>query len=182
MNSRFWNFGLIFLRSTFFSCNTFLYLWLSVWVDICIINFGNEGVRELAGPFQRSKPCGISKISNGFKFHFSQWKTYILPNSLINSCNLRKWNMSIMLRLKCDQPCVTSPTYFQQWNLNQDITFPNSSIDLKLGILTIGLYFDVFPNSQRDWKLGFSNVALATIVNFSQYMEEIENWDFEIIA
>ena len=70
VNSGFWNFGLIFLRSTFFSCNTFLYLWLSVWVDICIINFGNEGVRELAGPFQRSKPCGISKISNGFKISF----------------------------------------------------------------------------------------------------------------
>ena len=25
-------------KSTFFSCNTFLYLWLSVWADICIIN------------------------------------------------------------------------------------------------------------------------------------------------
>ena len=52
---------------------------------------------------------------------------------------------------------------------------PNSSIDAKLGFWNIGLrlYFQVFPNSQRDRRLEFLNVALAGLLNFPQFMEEI---------
>ena len=54
------------------------------------------------------------------------------------------------------------------------MTLPNSSIDLKLGVLNLGLrlYFQVFSNSQR-LKIGFLNVAPAEIVDFSQFMEDI---------
>ena len=52
-----------------------------------------------------------------------------------------------------------------------------------MGFLNLGLrlYFQVLPNSQRDSSLGFLNVALAGIVNFSQFMEEIKNWEFGIL-
>ena len=36
----------------------------------------------------------------------------------------------------------------------------------------------VLPNPQRDQKLRFLNVALAGLLNLSQFIEEIENWDF----
>ena len=58
------------------------------------------------------------------------------------------------------------------------MTFPNSSIDSKLGLLNLGLFF----NSKRDWKLEFLNVAVAGPLNFSQFMKEIENWDFWLLA
>ena len=49
----------------------------------------------------------------------------------------------------------------------------------KIGPLNLGLRlsFQVFPNSERDWKLGFLNVALAGLLNFFQFIEELENWD-----
>ena len=105
----------------------------------------------------------------------------ILPNSLINSWNLKKWNNSfIMSSLNCGQPCLNFPSYFQQWNLNKNIAFHNSFTDSRLGILNLGprLYLQVFPNSQGDWKLGFLNVALAWILNFSQFMD-VRDWQLE---
>ena len=45
-------------------------------------------------------------------------------------------------------------SYFQQWNLDKDIIFPNSSIDSKLG---------------------FFNVALAGLLNFFQFMKKTKN-------
>ena len=47
---------------------------------------------------------------------------------------------------------VNFSPYFQQWGLNQDLTFPNLSVDSKLGFLKVSLRlnFQVFPNSQRD--------------------------------
>ena len=61
-------------------------------------------------------------------------RKHFLLNLLKSSWNLRKWNIwFIMLSLKCDQPCVNFPTYFQQWNLNWDTPFHNSSIDTKIG-------------------------------------------------
>ena len=44
----------------------------------------------------------------------------------------------------------------------KDLTFPNSSVDLKLGFLSVSLRLDfqVFPDSQRDF--GIFKVALAT--------------------
>ena len=88
-----------------------------------------------------------------------------------------------MLSLEFCQPCVNSSSYFQQWNLNYDIN-PISSTESKLGLLNLGLrfYFQVSPNSLRDWKLGLLNVALAGLINFFQLMEEIENYDFSILA
>ena len=44
--------------------------------------------------------------------------------------------------------------------------------------MVLGCTSKFFPNSQRDQKMGFLNVALAGLLNFSQLMEEIENWDF----
>ena len=58
------------------------------------------------------------------------------------------------------------------------MNFLNSSIAIKklvLWNLGLRLYFQVFPNPQRDQKLRFFNVALAGRLNFSQFMEEIEN-------
>ena len=53
-----------------------------------------------------------------------------------------------------------------------------------MGLWNLGLrlYFQVFPNSQTDRKLGFLKITLAELLNFSQIMEEIENWDFWILA
>ena len=51
-------------------------------------------------------------------------------------------------------------SYFQQWSLNKDITFPNSPIKSKSGIIGLAVlgyvYFQVSPDS---WK-------------------KIEDWDF----
>ena len=54
-------------------------------------------------------------------------------------------------------------------------------VDLKLGLLNVGLmlYFQDFPNSQRDLKIGFFNLVLAGL---SQFMKEMENWDFWILV
>ena len=54
-------------------------------------------------------------------------------------------------------------------------------IDLKLGLLNVGLmlYFQDFPNSQRDLKMEFFNLVLAGL---SQFMKEMENWDFWILV
>ena len=121
------------------------------------------------------------------KFHFfSQLKIYF-SQLLIHFWYLRKWNISfIILSLKCGQPCVNSPSYFQQWNLNLEITFSNSSIDSKLGLWNLGLRLAVFPSfsqfrkrsqtgifkccsgftspsfliREKDWKLWFFNISL----------------------
>ena len=39
-------------------------------------------------------------------------------------------------------------SYFKQWNLDKDINFPNSSIDSKLGFLSVGLRLElqILPN------------------------------------
>ena len=44
-------------------------------------------------------------------------------------------------------------SYFQQWNLDSDITFPNSFIDSKSEFFEFDIwpYFQVFPNSQRNF-------------------------------
>ena len=47
------NFRPIFLKSTFLVATFFLYLWLSVLVDICVLTLGNKGVKVLAEPFIR---------------------------------------------------------------------------------------------------------------------------------
>ena len=49
-----------------------------------------------------------------------------------------------------------------------------------MGLLNVSfrLHFQVFPNSQRDQKLRFLIVALVGLLNFSQFMEKIENFDF----
>ena len=95
---------------------------------------------------------------------------------------------------------VTYLSYFKQWNLNQDITFPNSFIESRFEFLSVGprLCFQVFSNSQRhfgilkfccsgwtsqlfsihekDEKLDFLNISLR--YNFSQFTTELGNWDF----
>ena len=143
-----------------------------------LLTFRVKRVRLLARSFLRSNILW-------HKQNFRWVQNSIFPNWLINSWNLRKWNISlIMLSSKRGQPCVNSQSYFQQWNLNQGITFPNSSTYSKLGLWNLGLrlYFQVFPNSQTDRKLGFLKITLAGLLNFSQFMEEIENWDFWILA
>ena len=76
------------------------------------------------------RKCEDTMVQN---YIFPNRKHFLL-NLLKSSWNLRKWNIwFIMLSLKCDQPCVNFPTYFQQWNLNWDTPFHNSSIDTKIG-------------------------------------------------
>ena len=179
MNLGFQNLRPTYLKRTFFNCDTFSsYLFEVIFA---LLTFGDRGVR--AGPIQRSKILWYAQnfawVQN---FIFPNGK-HILPNSLINSWNSRKWNISfIMLRLKYGQPCVKSTSYFPRWNLNLDIIFTNSSIHLKVLNLGLRLYFQVFLKSQRYWKLVILNVALAGIVNFPQFMEKIEKWDFGILA
>ena len=74
--------------------------------------------------------------------------------------------------------------YYQQWNSNWDIAFFNSSLDLKLGFLNVGfrLYFKFFPYSQKDWKLGFVNITLVGLLNFFEFMKEMDYWDFWMLT
>ena len=96
---------------------------------------------------------------------------------------------------------VNYPSYFQQWNLNEDIIFPNLSIGAKLRFLSVSLrlFFQVFSNSQKDfavfkcyssWTSQFFPVhdtmeswvfwkqAWAVLLKFSQFTKELGNWDF----
>ena len=74
--------------------------------------------------------------------------------------------------------------YFQQWKSDWEIAFPNSSSDSKLGFLSVGfrLYFEFFSNSQKDCKMGFLNITLIELLNFSQFIKDMENWDFWVLA
>ena len=58
------------------------------------------------------------------------------------------------------------------------VTFLNSSVDSKLGLLSVGhnLYFQSFSNSQRGFE--FLNVALSWLLSFSKLSENIENYFF----
>ena len=121
-----------------------------------LLIFGDKGVRVLAGLLLKSK---ILEIGGNWIYI-----TFIL------------WS------LKCDQPCVNSPSYFQQWNRTT-----NLSIDSKYEIFNLGfrLDFQFFPNSQRDWKLGFLNVALAGLLSFFEFIKDIyiaifASWPFAI--
>ena len=64
-------------------------------------------------------------------------------------------------------------SYFQQWNLNKDITFLSSSIDSKLKFFECWLYFQVFSNSQRDFGI-FKCCSFWTSQIF-QFMKKMEN-------
>ena len=71
-------------------------------------------------------------------------------------------------------------SYFQQWNLDKDINFPNSSIDFlhrfQIGIfwvLVLGCTSRFFPINKEI--LGFLNVALAGLLDFFQFMKKIKN-------
>ena len=93
------------------------------------------------------KFCGRNISPNGFEIPY-----FPMENIPITWKIFQTWR---------NRYYVNSRSYFQQWNLNWDTTFSNSSLDSKLGFLSVGLvlHFQVFPNSQRDWK--FLNVALA---------------------
>ena len=69
LNLEFQNFRHIFVKSALF----FLYLWLSVWVDITLLTFGGIGVRVLAKPILRWKIMWY-KYKKITKFYFSQCK------------------------------------------------------------------------------------------------------------
>ena len=66
----------------------------------------------------------------------------------------------------------------QQWNWNQDIIFPNSSIYAKLGFLSFGLGFTskVFPIHTEV--LVFLNVALAALLCFFPVYDKDRKLDF----
>ena len=46
-------------------------------------------------------------------------------------------------------------------------------------LLFLSCTCNFIPNSQSNLKLGFLNVAPAGLFNFTQFIKEIENWDFE---
>ena len=126
----------------------------------------------------------MDKISNGLKnFIFPNGKQ-IFPNSLTNFWDLKKWNISfIMLSLKCWHPKF--PIFFSIVKLKLGHKFSQSIYRFKivwLLNLSLSLYFQVLLNSPRSWKSGFLNVAPAGLPIFSQFMEEIENLDFLILA
>ena len=69
---------------------------------------------------------------------------------------------------------VNSPLYFQQWNLHEDITFPNSSKDSKFWFFNVGLVwgstFQLFTIYETDGEIEFSNVSQSR--NFSNLKDE----------
>ena len=72
----------------------------------------------------------------------------------------------------------------QQWNLNLDINFPKTSIDSKLGLLSVGFVhcWTIAPSSSKIYKkrLGFLNISLGCFSNsFSIHRElGIKSYDF----
>ena len=68
-----------------------------------------------------------------------------------------------------------------QINMQKQISNYSCSVLLDFFYVERRMCFQVFPNSLRDEKVGFLNVAPAGIVDFSQFMEEIEYWDFRIL-
>ena len=72
--------------------------------------------------------------------------------------------------------CVSNRSNLTYWFIfnskTQDLTFLNSSVESKLGFLSVSLrhYFQDFPDSQRDF--GILNVALAGLLNFSQFRKK----------
>ena len=68
-----------------------------------------------------------------------------------------------------------------QINMQKQISNFSCSVLLDFFYVERRMCFQVFPNSLRDEKVGFLNVAPAGIVDFSQFMEEIEYWDFRIL-
>ena len=65
------------------------------------------------------------------------------------------------------QRLVNFPSYFQWRNLNEDIVFPNSSINSISWISNVGyrLYFEGFPNSQKNWKLWWCCAITRQVVH-----------------
>ena len=97
----------LFLIATRFC--TYGYLFGFIFV---LLTFGDKGVRVLAGPFLRLKILWYVRIFQWVQNYSFPKENCIFPNSLINSWNLRKWNISfIMLSLKCGWRCVNSPHF-----------------------------------------------------------------------
>ena len=106
LNWGFQNFRPIFFwRALFFSCNTCSER-LSVWVDICIINILRQRVKVLvAGLFLNSNMLWYAQNYQWAQNSIFPNGKHTFSHSLINSWNLSKWNISlIMLSLKCGQP------------------------------------------------------------------------------
>ena len=59
-------------------------------------------------------------------------------------------------------------SYFQQWNLDQELTFYNPTIDSKLGLRLYCKFFPIYKEILR-----FLNVALSGVLIFSQVMKKI---------
>ena len=67
--------------------------------------------------------------------------------------------------------------YFQQWISNWDIAFFNSSLDSKSEFLNAGLIHKNLIH--ENWDV---IVALVGLLNFFQYMKEMEYWDFWMLG
>ena len=88
-----------------------------------------------------------------------------------------------MSSLKWEHPSfyVNFPSYFQLWSLNQDITFPNLSIDPKFVFWNVGLGLCILPSFPQfikeveNWNFRKASDALP---NFFQFTKIFENWDF----
>ena len=77
-----------------------------------LLTFADTRVRVLAGTFVNLVVC--AKFPVGSKFHFSKWKTYFTQfiDKLLKFEEMEY--LIIILRLKCGQPCVNFPSYFQR--------------------------------------------------------------------
>ena len=138
--------------------------------------------------FLKAKYSVLCKeFQRSLKFHFSQWKIHLSQLIFIDKYLkfkeieyfIRHINFKMWLSL-----FYANFLYYQQWNSNWDIAFFNSSLDLKLGFLNVGfrLYFKFFPYSQKDWKLGFVNITLVGLLNFFEFMKEMDYWDFWMLT
>ena len=84
---------------------------------------------------------------------------------------------------------INKPSHFQQWNLNWDLAFPNSSIDSKLEFLSVvlGCISTVSQFTKRFWDFRIS-LWLDNLFQFrgkkditsncSQFSKELEKWHF----
>ena len=85
------------------------------------------------------------------------------------------WNVTMLFY-------VNSPSYFQQWILNSDISFPKLSVDLTFGFWIVGLGLCVFPSFFQFTKECeieiFEKRSWTAFQNIPQFTKKFENWDF----
>ena len=103
---------------------------------------------------------------------------------MINSWTLIEWKISyIMLSSNWYQLCENSPILFSKmkfksWH-NSQFIFRFKTGTFESWCWTVCSRFFKFT---KDWKLGFLNLVAAGLLNFSQFIKQVEKLDFLMLA